>query len=110
MGTVDRRDWSSDVCYSDLPENAHPYPNPFKPNTAGLGHTNIIFTGLPDASRIRIVDMAGEPVFDRQMPAGEFEFIWDATNSSGKLLASGVYFYIISNENGTKKGKLSIIR
>jgi hypothetical protein len=91
--------------------DAHPYPNPYKPNNPGLGHTEKIkFTELPASVRIRIINMAGDLVFDRQLSKTGGEYIWDATNNAGNPLASGVYFYLITDDNGTKKGKMAIIR
>jgi hypothetical protein len=90
--------------------NAHPYPNPFKPNNPGLGHTGITFTELTDSVRIRIVSIAGDLVFDREFENTGGICSWDAANNAGKPLASGVYFYLITGEGRTKTGKLSIIR
>ncbi|MEK6645856.1 MAG: TIGR03790 family protein [Candidatus Firestonebacteria bacterium] len=92
---------------TDLVE-AHVYPNPFKPS---LGHTNIYFTKLTDRTRLRIFNVAGELIYDveKSTPNGEFE--WNAKNSGGENIASGVYIYMITNDKGhIKKGKLAIIR
>ncbi len=36
---------------------------------------------------------------------------WDVKNDDGKELSSGVYFYLVSNDNGEEKiGKIAVIR
>gem|GEM_PF-6265775 len=91
-------------------DGAHPYPNPFKPNS-GLNHTGITFTGLPAKVRLRIFNLAGEMIYDAEQ-ATTGTLPWDAKNMSGGKVASGVYIYYLT-EPGTgykKKGKLAIIR
>lgn len=89
---------------------AHPYPNPFVPSR---GHTKITFTELTEHVRIRIFNAAGELVFDEEKdtPSGE-RTDYKGTNNAGEELASGIYFYLITDNKGSvpKKGKLAIIR
>ena len=95
------------VLQSDL-NTAHVYPNPFKPS---LGHTKIFFTNLTTRTKIKIFNLAGELIYEdeKDTPAGELS--WDVKNNKGKPIASGVYIYMITNDNDqTKKGKLAIIR
>ena len=87
---------------------AHVYPNPFKPS---LGHTKIIFANLTSHTKVKVFNMAGEIVYeeDRDTPTGELS--WDVVNTKNKAIVSGVYIYMITNNNGQmKKGKLAIIR
>jgi len=82
------------------------YPNPFKPY---LGHTEIYFKGLTEKTTIKIYNIAGELV--REIENVDGETTWDARNNSGNKVASGVYIYIITNDEGNKKiGKLAIIK
>lgn len=95
---------------ADFLADAHPYPNPFKPNS-GLGHVNVTFTNLTEGSKVQIFSPAGEPVFEEQTPAGSGTLQWAATNDDGESLSSGVYLYLISDGAGRrKKGKIAIIR
>ena len=92
-------------------DGAHPYPNPFKPNS-GLNHQQITFTGLTAGKvRLRIFNLAGEMIYDaEQATSGTLD--WPAKNMSGGKVASGVYIYYLTDPGtgGKKKGKLAIIR
>ena len=95
------------VLQTDL-STAHVYPNPFKPS---LGQIKIFFANLTTHTKLKIFNVSGELVYedDKDTPAGELS--WDVKNSKGEPIASGVYIYMITNNNGqTKKGKLAIIR
>ncbi|MCI0706994.1 MAG: T9SS type A sorting domain-containing protein [Ignavibacteriae bacterium] len=67
------------------------YPNPFNPET------RIPFSlSQPGHVKLSIVDLAGREVkrlVDESKGAGNYEVRWDATNSNGYKVASGVYFY-----------------
>ncbi|MEW5768658.1 MAG: T9SS type A sorting domain-containing protein [bacterium] len=82
------------------------YPNPFKSE----GHNVIRFEMLTDDVTIRIYNIAGELVrIEEDITTGYFD--WDAKNDSGEKVVSGVYIYIITDDEGRiKKGKLAIIR
>lgn len=86
--------------------NAHPYPNPYKPNST-LGHTAITFTGLTTGAQLQIFTPVGEPVYgprDATLP-------YNAVDNDGKNLSSGVYFYLITDPDGNKKeGKFAVVR
>jgi hypothetical protein len=91
-------------------DNAHAFPNPFKPNSS-LGHTEVTFTNLTDGAKVQIFTAAGEPVFDKEIPSGTSTLQWNAVNKDGQTVASGVYTYFISDAAGhKKKGKLAVIR
>lgn len=95
---------------ADNLDNAHTYPNPFKPNS-GVGHKNIIFTRLTDHTKLKIFTLAGELVYDIEIDTPMGELPWEVVNNSGQKVVSGVYFYLITDNNGHKKtGKLAVIR
>jgi hypothetical protein len=78
------------------------YPNPFNPQT------NIRFDLPVDANvSITIYSVLGEKVwgFERRYEAGSYILMWDGKNSSGKDIASGIYFCKISagNYHATRK-------
>ncbi|HAV43532.1 TPA: hypothetical protein DCX15_05905 [bacterium] len=85
------------------------YPNPYKPSE--LHHTYIIFKNLTDNVKIRVFNIAGELVYEKELDRGGEWKEWQGTNNEGEKLASGIYIYIITNDKGeTAKGKLSIIK
>ncbi len=104
---------------SDL-SNVKVYPNPFKP-TDGLAETGDYFTGikfinLTRNAKIRIYNIAGELVRDKDMNANEFgDCRWNAKNDDGEYIASGVYVFVVKDDTitaGQKKfiGKVGIVR
>lgn len=87
---------------------AHVYPNPYKPSS---GHKKITFARLTAHTKLKIFNIAGELVYDKEEDTPQGELPWDVVNDSGEKLASGVYIYLIMNNNGHKaKGKFAVIR
>lgn len=86
------------------------YPNPF------MQETKIEFT-LEQTEKINlaIYNESGQLVRvllnGNSMGAGKFQLVWDGKDGNGNMLASGVYWYYFTNENGTiKKGKILLSR
>lgn len=78
------------------------YPNPFNPSTT-------ISFSLPAESNVKLViyNMLGQEVsilVNEQESAGYHSVIWNARNSGGAQLTSGIYFYKLtaSGINGSK--------
>ncbi len=92
------------LTYQDFAQT-YCYPNPTK---EGL----IKFAKLPNYTKIRIFNLAGELVYENENFNGnETEKIWSCENNAGQKVASGVYIYILKDERGNiKKGKLAVIR
>jgi len=70
------------------------WPNPFNPST-----TISFFVNASGKSELRIVNLKGELVrvwTKLHSQAGEFRLLWDGKNTSGKMMASGVYFVELS--------------
>ncbi len=90
---------------------AHPFPNPYKPNSS-IGHTNgITFSGLTVGAHVQIFTPNGDRVYDKKLDPAISTLQWNAENDDGKVLASGVYLYLITDDAGNKKdGKLAIVR
>ena len=68
-----------------------PYPNPFNPSTT-------LRYDLPEQATVNIIiyDMLGrrvKTVVKTNQEAGFKSVIWDGTNSQGKPVGAGVYFY-----------------
>ena len=67
------------------------FPNPFNPSTT------IRFTvAAKSPVEVLIFNVQGQRVrtlVEETKPAGNYRVLWDGRNESGKLVATGVYFY-----------------
>ena len=69
----------------------------------------ITFDRLSTQATITIFSLSGHRI--RTLETDNGTASWDLTNDSGDTVASGIYLYLISNEDGQEtKGKLAIIR
>ncbi len=83
------------------------YPNPLRPSLAG--HDKMTFDNLPAGAQIKIYTLRGELV--RDLPEdGLGKSLWDARNSNGDSVASGVYFVRIVGTGGDKILKVAVQR
>lgn len=78
------------------------YPNPVVYSTY---KGNVRIKGLAEKTNIRITDAAGNLVHQAVARGGYYD--WDLTNR-GKRVASGIYFVLMTNENGTDKATAKI--
>jgi hypothetical protein len=112
------------------------YPNPYKPgsdprhcrNTA-TDPCGIWFTNLHTLRRdvtdfvVKVFGMNANPVYNSQSkgvsihfaqndPSRKPQWKWDTRNQRGELVASGLYFYVVTDLKGSAltKGKLMIVR
>lgn len=85
----------------------HAFPNPFVPSK---GDTNVTFTDLPGSGSIKIYTPDGNLVTELTMAPGVILMGWNVTNSSGKKLASGVYFCVVEGNGTTTRIKLVVVR
>jgi hypothetical protein len=84
------------------------YPNPFNPTT------NINFT-LPATGRakVEVYNMLGKLVatpFDGIAEAGENVVVWDARDSEGRRVASGIYFYRLTADSFSATRKMTLLK
>ena len=84
------------------------YPNPFNPTT------NLSYV-LPQASNVKLViyDITGREVkklVDTYQPAGRYELSWNAKDTRGQQLASGVYFVKMEAGSFIKTIKLMLLK
>lgn len=78
------------------------YPNPVVyANYKG----NVKIKGLAEKTNIRITDAAGNIVHQAVARGGYYE--WDL-NFKGKRVASGIYFVLMTNADGTDKATAKI--
>ncbi len=89
-------------------ELAQNYPNPFNPTTT-------INFSLPNKSQvvIEVLNSLGQRVktlVDREISAGDHSVEWNATNSAGKPVASGMYLYRIAADEFVSVKKMMLLR
>ncbi len=83
-------------------------PNPFNPTTE-------LSFELPSAGRVRlsVVDVTGRLVrtlVNGPMSAGLHTATWDGVNEAGESVASGVYLYNLTSENGSETKRMVLMR
>ncbi len=81
------------------------YPNP-------TATTATIVYYLPDGTTdlvLRVYDLAGNLVYERDLAAAESTYDWDLTSTSGDELANGLYFYLIAGRDASGKAIRSAI-
>lgn len=84
------------------------YPNPFN------SYTVVTFRN-PVAARVRldIYDPTGRKVrtlVHQRFSPGEHRIIWDGTDRSGRVLSSGIYFYLLQSNQFTQTGKMLLVK
>lgn len=84
------------------------FPNPFN------GATRIRYElAAAERMQLRVFDLLGNVVFQKDLgvqPAGTREFTWQAVDTSGLPLRSGVYFYSLGGTQGSAAGKLLLVK
>lgn len=79
------------------------YPNPVVySNFKG----KVTIKGLAEKTNIRIADAAGNVVHSAVARGGYYE--WDLNNQKGTRVASGIYFVLMTNEDGSDKATAKI--
>jgi len=100
---------ASNLVNNENVDNILVYPVPYKPASGGsYDAAGITFQNIGVNAKIKIFNVAGELVFDTTQSTF---YIWDAKNKYGNNVASGVYIYYITSDNGkTFKGKIAVER
>ena len=84
-------------------------PNPLNPQA-----TLTYSTTTDGFVRIRVFDLSGRLVrtlVDQPMvPAGDHSVVIDGRNQSGSRLASGIYFYQVEAQEGTVRGRMTVLK
>ena len=83
-------------------------PNPFNPSTA------ITFTTTSDQKlKLEVYDILGRRIkvlADGYFTAGKHRVVWDATDSSGRTVSSGMYLYSVIGDSKIVTRKMVFIR
>ena len=93
--------------HNELPEQhalLSAYPNPFNSSTV------IIYSALLERGEIAIYNSQGQLVKTFKITAKEGKIVWDATDSSGKKVSSGIYFARASNRQYSSVIKLIYLK
>jgi hypothetical protein len=81
------------------------FPNPYRAATDSY----VTFDQIPPASRVRVMTLRGETVLDATAD-GSGLLTWNATNGSGRSLASGLYIVVVESGGSKKITKMAVIR
>jgi hypothetical protein len=84
------------------------YPNPFNPSTK-------IFFSMPAAgtARVQVYDVDGslvETLLESDLPEGRHEVTWSGRDAAGRVVPSGVYFYVVSAAGRSERGKMILLK
>ncbi|MBN2185109.1 MAG: T9SS type A sorting domain-containing protein [Candidatus Krumholzibacteriota bacterium] len=116
--TAENREWFIDEVRMGVTDDRVPppqdvvlhqnYPNPFNPLTT-------IRFDMPRSAhvKLRIYNVKGELVstlVDQQMTEGRQEIIWNAGDSRGRKVSSGVYFYRLTAGDIVQTKKMILLR
>jgi hypothetical protein len=83
------------------------YPNPFRPNL----HSSVTIDYISEKSLVYIFDSSGKRVrFFKGNDLRGGAAIWDGKSESGKLVAPGLYYYMVKDGNKIAKGKIMVER
>ena len=87
--------------------SAYAYPNPFNENIK-IGYE----ITRPAETSVAVFNMYGSEVKTLSYqfnPAGAYSVNWDGKNTSGAVVPSGVYFYVIKAGRTTTSGKMVVM-
>ena len=103
IGIAEQR---SSIFQLESMSNVYAYPNPW--DARKTANRQVFIANLPDEATVKIFTLSGFWV--KTLQAGNGRAVWDLTNDSGSLVASGVYFYLASNGAHSTKGTIAIIK
>ncbi len=98
----------------NLPE-VYAYPNPSTKNNEFITIDGRNGTHLPEGTNIKILDTAGNLVYETTTKGGQELFggkvVWDKTNLAGRKVASGIYIVLLITKDNleTTVAKIAII-
>lgn len=83
------------------------YPNPFNPETSikfALGEPGVVTIEVYNLLGLRV------RVLEGSFPAGPGELVWDGRDTSGRPVASGVYFYKLVSEGTHQVRRMLLLK
>ena len=91
---------------SEAPAEVKAYPNPFRPKQG----QRLVIDNISEDSFVSVYNRGGALVksfYDSDVLGGRAE--WDGTDKTGKLVAPGVYHYVVRKGSKKKTGKIILI-
>jgi hypothetical protein len=82
------------------------YPNPFNPDTAVNGTLKI--QGVPPGATVNLYTVSGELVHRETATGALIE--WDGKTLNGRVVATGIYYYVVRQGNETLAEGVLVIR
>jgi subtilisin family serine protease len=110
---VDKYNLITDIELTDsnIPEKfelSQNYPNPFNPAT--FIEFSLEKRGFATLSIFNIIGQkVAEPVH-QELPAGQYRTEWNGRDFDGQILASGVYFYMLTADGKSQSKKMVILK
>lgn len=95
--------------------DVYAYPNPVLKQHQTVTIDGRNGTNLPRGTNVKILDVAGNLVFETNVIEGQQlnggKVVWDKRNLAGRLVASGVYVVLLSNEDASETSvtKIAIV-
>jgi hypothetical protein len=93
------------------------FPNPYKPGESGAfgdprEGAGVVFANMPARFKLRIYNVTGRLVFERESSSIGGKFLWDTVSRTGSGVASGVYVYTVHDGAGglMRRSKFAVIR
>jgi len=87
------------------------YPNPFKPNhESTVIQFNLKKTGITEVSIYNVKGQKVRTLTRENMQIGDHSLQWNGKNENGKLVASGVYFYSVTQDEKQVTKKMIIMK
>jgi len=84
------------------------YPNPFNPTT--IIEFSIPVDGMISVDIYNILGQKIKTLYSGQQNAGRHSLSWNATNSAGESVATGLYIYTLSGANTQVSKKMLLIK
>ena len=79
------------------------FPNPVRPEYQG----NIAIRGMMNNSEVKIVNASGLPV--KTVFSNGGQAIWDGLDNNNQQVGSGVYYFLVTSEDGYSKAKSKVL-
>ncbi len=87
-------------------------PNPFRPGSGGpMDADGVTFSNIPAGATIRLYTPIGVLVAELEDDNSDGQALWNGRNRGGKMVASGVYIFVVKGKDGTtRRGKVMVVR